>query len=156
MPRRKRHARREEKPNGEQLRDIFVMNIEACTTAFKMEALYQRFCQHPDCETSKAPWEAHHAMYEQHVKKYSEDPRTLWHPDNALRLCKTCHKQGQHGRKNPVPVCALRTENIEFTARLMGPEAAYEYFGRYYKGTDPRLEALIGNTTEADPGLLVE
>lgn len=133
------------------MRDVFVLNVEACARAFKMEALYQARCQHPDCPNPKAAWEAHHACYEQEVKKHTEDPAILFDPDNALRLCKTCHKQDQHNRKNPLPVCALRTENIEFTARLLGPDAAYEYIKRYYKGTDPRLEALIGNT-EADSG----
>lgn len=143
MPRRNRHGQKPSGPKNEQVRELHILNVQVCVKNFKAECSWQALCQHPECEKPRAAWEAHHCVYEQHIKDYTEDPTILWHPDNALRLCKTCHKEKQHARKSPVPVSALRTENFEFAERLMGAPAAYEYFRRYYRGTDPRLEAFV-------------
>lgn len=115
-------------------------------TAFHEEARYQGFCA--ACGYYERPqisklWEAHHVLFKKHCKT-SGAP--LNSPDNALRLCAksmhACHER-HTAHQELLPVGCLRNENIAFVAYWLEPGPAYEYFRRYYSGSDPRLDALL-------------
>lgn len=134
------------------------MNAEILARNFKMAAQWQRFCQAQDCTKPSAAWEAHHVVYEQHVlgaPAYKvltaavDRLRLQFDPRNAMRLCRTCHKGGQHTGKKRVELKRLSDENIEFAVELFGAPKAYNYLTRHYAGTDPRVEALIVESAAA-------
>lgn len=90
----------------------------------------------------------HHALYRQHVRQAGGDE---WAPANALALCTPCH-EAHHARRRVLPVSVLRDENIAFAADLLGPLAAHSYFGRYYDGSDARVDALLVEPRLFTPG----
>jgi hypothetical protein len=65
--------------------------------------------------------------YEQHLRHAKSD---LWHPDNALTLCRRCHS-GHHVRSSTLSVQVLRPENLRFIKLLFG-DFADDYVRRYY------------------------
>jgi hypothetical protein len=75
----------------------------------------------------------HHVTYAQHVERAGGDTGD---PDNALALCLVCH--GQQHKTKPLPLSALRDENIRFCYALLGP-AAYDYLKARYSGEDERV-----------------
>lgn len=108
-----------------------LLNQEMQERAFWMAAFLQRRCQHPDCPHPSHKFAAHHVVYKQHIKEH--DKSKIWDPRNALRLChRPCHLTSQHQKNAPVPVSALRPENIEFMVELMGRDRALNYLRRYY------------------------
>lgn len=110
-------------------------NIRGGSRKFKSG---QSQCVHPLCEDPHRPSHEHHVVYEQHVKREGGD---RWDPRNALRLCVSCHSS-HHRRGRVVPLVALRDENYEFAAELLG-SAAYDYLRRRYAGEDPRLDMML-------------
>lgn len=123
------------------------MEAELLAAKFsKHAARLQGRCQHPDCKTPWAPWEAHHVCYEQHIRALGL-PR--WNTDNVLRLCKTCHLR-HHQRIAPVPLTALKSHNYAYAFRVMG-ERAFEYLPRRYDGADPRLHVYLRAWKDANP-----
>lgn len=148
-PRRNSHGQKPAGPKQAQLHDLHVMNMEACTKAFKAACSYQRFCQHPDCKNPGTwKWQAHHVVQVTHIKPYSEEPQVLYDPRNALRLCNdisgsNCHGNHHNGGDKRVPLSALRDENYDYAVELLGVGPAYDYLRRYYRGEDPRLKALL-------------
>jgi hypothetical protein len=148
-PRRNTHGQKRPSPRQDQVRELNIMNFEACVKAFKAECSYQRFCQHPDCKNPGTwKWQAHHVVQVKHIKEYTEEPHILYDPRNALRLCNdlsgsNCHGNHHGGGDKRVPLSALRDENFEYAAELLGAGVAYEYLRRGYRGEDPRLQALL-------------
>lgn len=86
------------------------------------------------CE-SEDPWHAHHAVYEQKLRRLG---LRLWHPDNALRLCFACHAT-QHSPKGRLALAVLRDENIRYAFDVLGARA-YQYLRKRYRGIDARLD----------------
>lgn len=92
----------------------------------------QSSCQHPSCDGVERSLHQHHVVYRQHVKREGGD---IWDPRNAIALCVRCHMT-HHRRSNPLPIAALRRENIEFAEELFGKDAAGEYLLRRYSRSE--------------------
>jgi len=103
---------------------------------FHEAAREQRVCAVPGCR--ERSFQAHHVVYEQHLKKVGEGP---WSPRNALRLCPGCHA-AHHSRTRPVPLKALTSANVLYAFEVLGP-AAHTYLTRRYAGEDPRVEEAL-------------
>lgn len=86
----------------------------------------------------------HHVVYAQHVRRERGD---TYDPRDSLTLCLECHVSYHKGGPLRLPLNLLRDENFEFARELFGPGAAYEYLRRRYGGADPRLDALLAETT---------
>lgn len=114
--------------------------------AFYEEGRWQAYCAccgYLKRTQTVSTWEVHHVVSKAHCRDYGA-PRHS--PDNALRLCAkapvACHEQHTtHGLL--LPVGCLRDENIAFAAYWLTPGPAYEYFRRYYAGSDARIDALL-------------
>lgn len=96
------------------------------------------------CDRIKGLYQVHHVVFQQRCRR---DHAPEWSPDNAFRLCsggaETCHER-EHTHQSQIPTAKLRTENIAFAWRWLGPGAAYNYFTRYYAHNgDLRIEALL-------------
>lgn len=96
---------------------------------FKDAARAQRRCQ--KCG-SRAPWNAHHVVYEQHLVKRGHPACST---PNALRLCVTCHELHHKGRAK-VTTQQLTDANIEYAFYALGAYAV-DYFDRYYDTQKP-------------------
>lgn len=114
-------------------------------TPYKRELFHsgQIGCQDPRCADPQADVCQHHVVYRQHVKRLGGDE---WDQRDALALCRSCH-MGYHNRRD-LPLTVLRDENIVFAFELMGA-AAYDYFHRYYAGSDERVERALVEFEEA-------
>jgi hypothetical protein len=65
-----------------------------------------------------------------------EDPR------NLVPVAFVCHER-HHSRFLPLELRVLPDSVFEFAAELLGPGPAHLYLARYYRGRDPRLDALL-------------
>lgn len=103
------------------------------------EAL-QPACENPLCrwETPRRERNQHHCIYAQHVRGAGGD---VWDPRNSLTLCYDCHARHHGGDR--IPLSALPDSVFEFAVELLGTGPTYNYLRRRYRGTDPRLDALI-------------
>jgi hypothetical protein len=93
----------------------------------------------------------HHVVYEQELmRRYAQGrhrdgpTRSSLRKDqrNLVPVCKRCHER-HHSRFSPLFLLQLPDSVFEFATEVMGPGAAYEYLSRRYRGTDPRLSALL-------------
>jgi 5-methylcytosine-specific restriction endonuclease McrA len=83
------------------------------------------------------PLHLHHVVYEQHAIREGGERFDV---RNAMTLCNSCHRR-HHLRTEPVHVVLVPDAAIAFAAEIMGG-GAYNYFQRYYDGTDRRVESL--------------
>lgn len=97
--------------------------------AFQEAARAQLACMNPRCPDPSAPWNAHHVIYAQHVRR--EDPALEWDPANAMRLCADCHARHHSGAER-LPVDVLPPAALEFARLLFGGQRAAAYLDRYY------------------------
>ena len=105
--------------------------------SFHNEAAWQGACA--VCGTRKGPWQAHHVIYEQHLRR---DGFPRYNTRNALRLCKAHHDQ-HHARQHVVLVSQLTLESLVYGFEIFG-SAAVDYFTRYYRrGPEDRLDELL-------------
>lgn len=75
----------------------------------------------------------------------------MWDLRNRMILDPECHEK-HHNRSRVIPLVALPSSAFEYAADLLGPEKAFEYLRRRYAGEDPRLDALLETTDNADGG----
>jgi hypothetical protein len=114
--------RKEQRMTGYETEADFL----AARDAFHMAARAQRVCQNPDCPHPRRPWDAHHVVYEQELRRLGVP---IWDPRNAMRLCKRCHHGHHH--LHPMPQSAITNANIEYALEVLG--AYYvDYFNRRY------------------------
>lgn len=73
---------------------------------------------------------------------HGERGRWLRDRRNIVRMDFACHF-AHHNASRRLWLEVLPDSVFEFAAELMGAGAAYEYLARYYRGEDPRLEALL-------------
>lgn len=104
----------------------------AARESFRDTARAQRCCQHPDCKTPTAPWDAHHVVYEQHVRAEGCPP---YDDRNAMRLCKTCHGR-HHSGQAPLPQSILTAANLAYAREVLGERHA-DYFNMHYIPESP-------------------
>lgn len=96
---------------------------------------------------SEGPWHPHHAgVYEQKLRALG---LPLWHPDNALRLCRECHFAHHRSRAGRIPLRALRDENIAYAFSVLGT-AAHAYLMVRYAGTDTRVDRALARLEQPD------
>ena len=109
--------------------------------SFYLEGKFQGRCA---CCNSTGRFEVHHVIAKERCKKEHIPQHS---PDNALRLCAkspdSCHERHTTAQER-VPLSKLRDENIAFAVHL-GRGPAYNYLTRYYAGSDPRVDALLGD-----------
>lgn len=79
----------------------------------------------------------HHVCYRQHLVQHGGDPKDA---RNLVPVAFDCHGAHHSGAKRLL-VSMLPDSVFEFAGELMG-EAAAGYLARYYRGSDPRLDAL--------------
>lgn len=117
--------------------------------SFYLEGKFQGYCA--SCrfhgrEQVVATWEVHHGIAKQTCRR---EGAPLYSPDNALRLCakapRACHER-HTSHQERLPMGCLRDENIAFAAKHLEPGPAYVYFQRHYQGSDPRVDALLGQS----------
>jgi hypothetical protein len=96
--------------------------------SFRAHARRQRACQNPYCEHKTAPWQAHHIIYEQHVKK---EGWPKYDDRNALRLCNACHARHHDGTTFRIPLAVIPTCAIEYAREVLG-DYANDYLMRHY------------------------
>lgn len=104
--------------------------------AFRAEAKSQRCCA--VCG-SRGGYDAHHVIEKSHLREWGLPQYVA---ANCLRLCGDCHRRHTE-RSKKVPLSALRNENIDYAAVLLGAGKAYNYLSRRYAGTDPRVTDLL-------------
>jgi len=92
---------------------------------FRWAAQKQERCA--SCGT-RGPWDAHHALYEQHLRK---EGFPLFDPRNALRLCRDCHANHHAGARR-IKTASLTTENLAYMVEVLGPDRAELYIARQY------------------------
>lgn len=100
--------------------------FHAARALFRETARAQRCCQNPDCENPTGPWDPHHVLYEQELRRLG---LPVYDPRNALRLCRTCHFN--HHRTTPLAQTALTTNNIEYAKWALG-DYYIDYLNRRY------------------------
>lgn len=111
---------------------------------FKREARYQRCCQ--NCPKT-GEWEAHHVVYEQHLRGVGEP---IWDTRNAMRLCPDCHRR-HHNRSSVIPLAKLHDGHIAYAFAKLGLRA-YSYLKDRYAGEDPRLEQALATAEQEQHG----
>jgi hypothetical protein len=79
----------------------------------------------------------HHAVYRQELRKHGGDPND---PRNLVPVAFDCHGAHHSGAKRLL-LSMLPDSVYEFAGEVLG-EAAPGYLARYYRGDDPRLDAL--------------
>jgi len=117
---------------------------------FREWANAHRVCMNPLCAHPTGPWQAHHVVYDQHLRAVG---LPKFDARNALRLCDVCHAR-HHNRTAVLLTKALTDTNLRFIVEVYSPawlnpidsspeRAAAEYLDRYYDSRDdPRMEAL--------------
>lgn len=121
--------------------------------SFHAECRWQRVCAW--CGSNK-PWQAHHVLREQNLKRLGISGRELYDTRNALRLCLGCHGKHHHG--HPCPTVIERAGridpvvldvNILYAVEKAGRDGALSYFERYYANSDldARLTELASRVT---------
>lgn len=106
---------------------------------FREAARAQKLCQGPDCPNRRADWQAHHVVYEQHLREHGHP---IYDARNAMRLCELCHTR--HHRRvsgHVISTKLLPAAAIAYAFDLLGPVAA-SYLRRYYDDADadPRIQ----------------
>lgn len=81
----------------------------------------------------------HHAITRQELRKHGGDPKDA---RNIVPMALDCHG-GHHSGAARLHLSRLPDSVFEFAHELMGAGAAYEYLGRFYRGEDARLSALL-------------
>jgi hypothetical protein len=81
----------------------------------------------------------HHAVYQQHLRRYGGDPKDQ---RNIVPVAFDCHFAHHSGAKR-LRLRDLPDSVFEFAVEIAGAGVAYELLGRYYAGDDPRLEVLL-------------
>lgn len=100
------------------------------------------------CGCGKRAVHRHHVFTEQMLRprareldrsfnKLREDGR------NRVWMAMACHLGGQHGGSARLPVVKLPDSVFEFGLEVFGAGRAYNHLRRYYRGEDPRLDALL-------------
>jgi hypothetical protein len=92
------------------------------------------------CGGRIAHW--HHAVTRQELRKHGGDPKD---PRNLVPVTLQCHG-GHHSGARRLRLSVLPDSVFEFARELMDAGPAYEYLGRFYAGSDPRLDALLAET----------
>lgn len=105
----------------------------------KNHARRQHACQAPGCMERQVPWEAHHVVEWQELRRLG---LPKWNTMNVLRLCKHHHEQ-HTSHAQLLPLTALRNENYNYAFMVMG-ERAFNYLHRHYSGEDRRLDWWLG------------
>jgi hypothetical protein len=80
----------------------------------------------------------HHCVYRQELRKHGGDPKDA---RNLVPIAFDCHGAHHSGAKRLL-LSTLPDSVFEFAVDLMG-DAASGYLARYYRGSDPRLDALL-------------
>jgi hypothetical protein len=136
------------KRRSQRQRHVRVGNHVEIVTAnkllFRGAARDQRCCRM--CGRARGDFEAHHVIYEQHLRKLGQP---LFCTLNALRLCHDCHR-AHHQRRQIVPIAKLTDLNIDYAFHVLGLQAC-DYLGRYYEthhrlpdgSLVPRLDARV-------------
>jgi hypothetical protein len=128
-----RSSRKRWVPRGDEVR--------AARDAFLRAAWRQRGCavsgDARDFANGAKNWEAHHVVEARELKKRNLH-HLLWDERNALRLRPDIHRRHTN-RMEPVPMTALKDDNIAFAFEVMGASAK-EYLERLYTGTDERVQ----------------
>ncbi len=96
--------------------------------AFQRAAQQQLACMNPQCPNPAAPFNAHHVVYAQHVRREGGD---VFDPRNVMRLCTECHDR-YHGNRSLIPAEVLPPAAVAFAVELLGRERAAAYLARYY------------------------
>jgi hypothetical protein len=119
-----------------QPHDIITQAAIDAHRAFQDAARKQHVCARCD---KAGPWHPHHVVYKQDLERENLPPDD---PDNALRLCPDCHHGHHYGTpRQQLHMCRLKTQNIRYAFRVLGPNAG-SYLRRRYRGSDPRLEQI--------------
>lgn len=88
----------------------------------------------------------HHVVTQQKIREVVADKKErrarLTDRRNIVRMAFDCHL-AHHNASARLPVAVLPDSVFEFAVELLGASAAFEYLRRYYRGEDPRLEALL-------------
>lgn len=113
---------------------------------FRREAQFQRCCQSQDCGAT-GDWEAHHVVYEQHLRDIGEP---IWDTENALRLCPDCHRR-HHNRSKIIRLDRLSDRHIAYAFRKLGLRA-YSYLTDRYAGEDQRVEQALATAEQEQRG----
>lgn len=114
--------------------------------SFWREARGQRCCRM--CEDPKKKWQAHHIVYEQHLRDVGAP---IWDNRNSMRLCDDCHRR-HHNRSQVVPLSKLSNRNVEYAFEALGLRA-YDYLGQKYEvGEDQRLEQELARREQEQHG----
>lgn len=86
--------------------------------------------------------DVHHVVSQQELKRRGLPRRLLWDVRNALPLCAIggrgggCHERHENASRR-VPFTALKPENLEFAADVLG-DYADSYLDRRYPGRPQR------------------
>jgi hypothetical protein len=81
----------------------------------------------------------HHVVTRQELRRHGGDPKD---PRNLVPVALDCHG-GHHSGAARLRLNRLPDSCFEYAVELMGPGPAYEYLGRFYRGEDARLAALL-------------
>lgn len=81
----------------------------------------------------------HHVIYRQHLRQAGGSVKDA---RNLVPIAHACHG-GHHSGARRLRVVRLPDPVFEFAIELLGAERAALYLGRYYAGSDPRLDALL-------------
>lgn len=89
----------------------------------------------------------HHVITQQELRrvpgKNAEERRRLTRDKrNLVPVALGCHDAHHNGTRRLQLPC-LPDRVFAFASWVMGPGKAYEYFTRFYRGEDPRLDALL-------------
>lgn len=101
------------------------------------------------CGCGQRAVQRHHVVYRQHIAQDGGDARD---PRNLVPVAHNCHG-GHHSGARRFRLSRLPDSVFEYAAELMGADRAALYLGRYYAGSDPRLDALASPIRRYDPGL---
>lgn len=94
--------------------------------AFREAARAQRCCQNPDCPKRNAPWDPHHVVYEQELRRRG---LPIYDPRNVMRLCRRCHQS--HHRTRPIALAVLNAMHFAYAREALG-DFHTDYLNRRY------------------------
>jgi hypothetical protein len=97
------------------------------------------------CGCARPGRHGHHVVTQAEIKKHvakGEQGRWLKDKRNIVPM-DFRHHFAHHNASRRLWLDVLPDSCFEFAVELMGAGQAYEWFARYYRGEDPRLDALL-------------